>query len=120
MDRASRMRLLLVAGHDVRLDRITVNDAVEVDGELVRMDSDSILVSATKVVDRSGFEHTGDGETVHVGRDEVYRVEARRVSVMRSLLAAGGVLALGTATGVAVDQGTFGSGGSRSGSGQSK
>lgn len=120
VERASSMRVRLLDGHPVRLERITVNDAVEVDGELIRMDADSILVSATKVVDRSGFEHAGDGATVRVGRDAVWLVEARRVSLLRSLLAAGGVVALGTATGIAANQGGIGHGSTGSGPGQAK
>lgn len=118
--RATQLRVRMTTGHDVRLEQITVNDAVEVDGELIRMDADSILLSATKVVDRAGYEHVGDGQTVRLARDAVYQVEERRVSVVRSLLAAGTVVALGTATGVAVNQGGVGHTNTGSGSGQAK
>jgi len=112
--RTSDVRVFLAAPLSVPLKGITINRARRVDGEFIAMRGDSVFLSATAVIDAAGIEHPADGETVRIGRDHLDHVELRRPALARTLLAAGGVIAFGTMTSVALADG---GGGGRSGSG---
>jgi len=113
--RASDVRVFLATPLAVPLDGITINSARRVDGEFIAMTRDSIFVSAVNVVDAGGTEHAANAETVKIGQDHVDHVELRRPALARTLLAAGGAIAFGTITSVALADG--GGGGRSGGSG---
>lgn len=89
--RASEVRLRLLAPNDFRLTHLTASDVIVVDGEVIRMEGDSVLLSARWLKARSGYEFPGSGETVGVARINVAAVEKKHISPFRTALAVGGV-----------------------------
>ncbi len=99
---AAELRLRLSTPGDYRLTNITMNDVREVDGELVAMDDSTVVVSATRLVAVSGFEHLGEGATLRVPRASIASIDIKRVSPARTALFVGGLAALGAATSAAL------------------
>jgi hypothetical protein len=112
--RAARVRVWPARPLAVPLDAITIPAAREIDGELIRLTPDSILLSVTRVLDVTGGEHTAQGETARLLLRDV-SVEVRRLSTSRTLLAAGGLLAATLITGAAAVEAGSGSAGGGSG-----
>ncbi len=112
---AAALRLRLTTPADFRLTNITMNDVREVDGELVSMDDSAVVVSATRLVAVSGFEHMGEAATLRVPRASIGSIEVKRLSRARTALFVGGLAALGAATSAAL--GVAQVSGSNSGSG---
>ncbi len=99
---AASLRLHLATPGDYRLANVTMNDVGIIDGELVTMDDSAVVVSATRLVARSGFEHPGDEATLRVPRSSIASIEVKRLSALRTALFVGGLLALGGAAGAAL------------------
>ncbi len=99
---ATPLRLLLSTPGDYRLTNVTMNDVREVDGELVAMEDTAVIVSALRLVARSGFEHAGEGATLLVPRSSIASIDVQRISPLRTLLFVGGLVALGAVTGAAL------------------
>ena len=95
---AAALRLRLSRPDDFRLTNVTMNDVGEVDGELVAMNDTTVVVSATRLVSRSGFEHLGEGATLRVPRATIGSIEVKHLSVGRTALFVGGLIALGALT----------------------
>ena len=95
-----------------------VGPSVEVlEGHLVRADSESITLSVRRVRMRDGLSNAWAGEQVLVSRALIASVSERRLSRVRSLLFAGGLLA-GAALGATGATGIVGGGrGGRGGPG---
>jgi hypothetical protein len=89
--RASEVRVRLSAPQDFRLIHLTASDVALVDGEVIRMGADSVLLSARWLKARSGYEFPGSGETVGVPRSNVAIIEKKHISPFRTALALGGV-----------------------------
>jgi hypothetical protein len=68
----------------VRLREITIDQAVEVDGETVGVRDGQLVLSALWVVREGGIESPAEGWTVNVPVDAVSAVAERRVSWWRS------------------------------------
>ncbi len=92
VSQGARVRIHLQPPRDVRLSTLTANDVVRVEGELVRADPDTTVISAWMLLGRSGLDFVAAGETVHLPVGGVAQVEVRKVSLLRS--AAVGVAAL--------------------------
>ncbi len=117
--RAAVLRLTLSTPGDYRLTNVTMNDVGLIDGELVAMDDSAVVVSATRVVARSGFEHLGEGATLRVPRASIGSIQVKRLSPARTALFVGGLVALGAITSVALGRAEV-SGATPSGGGTTK
>lgn len=95
-EQGTAVRVYLSEPQDVRLTEITGNDVVRIDGEIAAADADEMVLSAWWLHARSGYEFRGQGETVRVARENVARVERKRLSYLRS----GGLVALGVLAGI--------------------
>ncbi|HEX7118158.1 MAG TPA: hypothetical protein VF212_05185 [Longimicrobiales bacterium] len=115
--RGARVRVTLDRPRPVVLTDFAVHDAVVLTGEVIRADERSLLLSASAVASRSGFESRGRGETVAVPRDQIRSVERHRFSTLRSAALAGIVVLLGAVVG-AVAGGVGGGGAGRPVGGQ--
>lgn len=107
--RTTELRVALARPFDVRLTDVTANAVVLADGELVRMDSSDVVLSASRLVSNSGYEQFARGETVTLARNNIVAIERRRISVPRTLLATAVVIVGLTVGGVALGGG-FGTG----------
>lgn len=93
-----------VAGEEVRVeltgagrDRLEASSGLawdRIEGRLVDADSDDLAVSVRLDPRRLGFGSQEYVDTVRVARSDVREVEVRELSTGRSLLAAGGVVAV--------------------------
>ncbi len=99
---AAALRLRLSTPGDYRLTNVTMNDVGEIDGELVSMNDSAVILSATRLVSRSGFEHLGEGATLRVPRLSIGAIEMKHLSPARTALFVGGLIALGALTSVAL------------------
>lgn len=111
----TRVRLSLSTPQDVRFTEISANDVVSIDGEVVRVGTDTVVVSAFMARSASGYETLGRGESVAILRRNVAAVERSRLSVARSVGLAAIIGALSLAVGAALGAG--GEGGDRGGGG---
>ncbi len=117
--RAAVLRLTLSTPGDYRLTNITMNDVGVIDGELVAMDDSVVVLSATRLVARSGFEHLGEGATLRVPRSSIGSIQIKRLSRARTALFLGGLVVLGAVTSVALGRAEV-SGATQSGGGTTK
>lgn len=92
--RASRVRVALLAPADFRLLEYTANEVVVADGELVRADDREVVLSATRLQARSGYEFVGHGETITIPRGNVGSLQRKRIAPLQSALLAGAVAAV--------------------------
>jgi hypothetical protein len=115
LDNAAPVRIRLASPAPVHLSMLTVNGAVDVEGEFVRQTADSVIVSAMHIVDAAGRDYDGNGETVMIGRDRIETFEAKRISPLRTALMGAGVIAAGALTATALTDAAGGAGTSGSG-----
>jgi hypothetical protein len=87
--RGAPLRVLLDPPQDARLLDYTVNGAVRVEGELIELRPDQVLLSAFGVRSRSGFEYIAQGETLELPRGSVTALEIKKVSPLKTALFAG-------------------------------
>lgn len=95
---AARVRLTLSSPADFRLADFTANEVVVVEGEIVRADTQEVVLSALELRARSGYEFIGQGATLTIPRSNVAALETRRISPWRSALVAGALVAVMTLT----------------------
>lgn len=95
------VRAVLKNPQDVRLVEVTANNVAVVEGEVVRADAETVLLSARTVISSSGYEQLGGGATVEIPRGNIERLEERRFSTVRSAGLAGIVVALTAVTAAA-------------------
>ncbi len=108
---AAALRVRLQMPADYRLTSVTVNDVGMLDGELVQMDDSTLVLSATRVVARSGFEHLGENATLQVPRANIASLEVKQLARGRTVLFVGGLLAFAGLTSAAFGNGgLFGTG----------
>jgi hypothetical protein len=97
LERMNRVRVRLSEPLEVELMDLTANNATLLDGEVVRWDDESLILSVWWVEAMGGLEFRGVGETVEVPRDQIAELEERKISVFQTvglaaLLVAGMVL----------------------------
>jgi hypothetical protein len=78
------VQVFLNTPQDVRLTDVTANNVVRVDGEVVSVDSEKMVLSAALVTQASGVDQLGDNATVVVPRGHVDHVQEKRFSVVRT------------------------------------
>lgn len=96
--RAARVRVTLASPADFRLAEFTANEVVVAEGEIVRVDSAEVVLSALELRARSGYEFVGNGETLTIARGNVAVLETRRISAWRSALVAAALVVVMTMT----------------------
>ncbi len=99
---ATFMRLRLNTPGDYRLTNITMNDVGEIDGELVTMSDSTVVLSATRLVAQSGFEHLGEGATLRVPRNSIGSIDVKRLSPARTALFVAGLIGIAVGARVAM------------------
>lgn len=104
LDRATYVRARLAAPRSFRLADISPNAIQIVEGEVIGWRGDSLGLSAFLMTGPSG-EFLPRGQTAMIGRDELAALEAKRLDGLRTAAAVGGLVALGSATGIAVTSG---------------
>lgn len=83
--RGTPVRARLSTPTDFRLTEISVNNAVTVQGEVVRQDADSLIVSAVSLRSETGREVPAAGETLAIPSARIAGVEKKRFDVLRSV-----------------------------------
>ncbi len=111
LSQGTAIRASLTRPADYRLTNYTANDIVEVEGELVRAKTDTLIMSAFTLRAASGYEFLAEGETVSIPRARIGGVERKKLSVWQTALVAGGFVALVTLGGYALGVGGGGSDG---------
>lgn len=109
--RASRVQVRLREPRDFRLLEYTANQVVVVDGEIVRADADSLVLSALRLEAISGYEFVGGGMTVAVDRGNVVEIKEKRLDLLRTGLLVGAAVAAGVGFDAAGGLGGGGGGG---------
>lgn len=115
MPMGTRVRARLDRPLDVPLHDLTANNVVRVDGEVVHVDADRVVLSAFTIATSGGFELLADGQTVTIPRRDLAGLERKKVALLSTALGVGlGVLAV-----VLVDAAArqFGGGGDSGGTG---
>lgn len=77
----------------------------QLEGKIESVGDTSIAIAVTSVVRQSGFEETWPGATVSILRSDVTKIEAKRLSVPRTFVAVGGILAGSLAVSGAISNG---------------
>lgn len=105
LEQGVRLRIHLSEPGSYPLTALTPNNVTVIDGDLVRWDDSSLVVSAYWMKTAGVQEFKGDGETVAIQLDKIERVDRKKVSAGKTAavaaLIAGAVAAIGV---------TFGSG----------
>ena len=78
------VQVFLNTPQDVRLADVTANNVVRVDGEIVRLDTAQLVMSATLLTQASGIDQLGQNATVVIPRGHVDHIQEKRFSVLRS------------------------------------
>ena len=91
--RGMAVRAQLSTPMDFRLTELTANNVVSVTGEVVRQESDTVVISAQWLRAQSGYQFPAAGETITIPADHLADLERRRISPIRSaaIVAAGAV-----------------------------
>lgn len=84
----ARVRVELAQPTPVELREVTANNVTNVSGELVSSASSRLVVSVFALRAAGGFEYFSSGETVTFPGDAIGRVEERKISALRTALAA--------------------------------
>jgi hypothetical protein len=78
----------------VRLQHITAEGVVQINGELAEWDNGEVVLSAFWLRSNTGFEHRAQGETVEVDEANIRSLEAKQINVPLSVaMVVGGVAA---------------------------
>lgn len=94
----ARVQVHLSKPQDVRLADVTANDVVLISGEVARVDSAALILSAYTLRSQSGYENIGRGESVGLLRENIAGIRRRKISPLNTA----GLIAIGVALGVAV------------------
>jgi hypothetical protein len=101
--RGIAIRAHLSQPQDVRLGEITANSVSRVDGEVIGLREDTLLVSAFWLRTPTGYEHMAKGQTVRIPRENVVAIEQKKFAWGRTGLLAAGIVAVGGLAKVAFD-----------------
>ena len=89
-----QVRVYLNEPERVRLQHITAENIVQIDGELAEWDNGEVVLSAFWLRSNSGIEHRAQGETVELEEANIRSLEAKRINVPLSVgMVVGGVAA---------------------------
>ncbi|HYW06276.1 MAG TPA: hypothetical protein VE913_04930 [Longimicrobium sp.] len=91
----ARVRVELRSPQQIRAGEVTANDVVSVIGEVISADTSLLVLSASQLTARSGYELSGGGETARLPRGNIVVVSQNRLSVLRTALVAGAIAVLG-------------------------
>jgi hypothetical protein len=91
----TEVRVLLSRPLDVPVTSVTVRDVVQLQGEVVGADNQSLRLSAYQLRTAVGFGALANGETVQLPLGQLSGIQRRRMDPLRSALLAGGVLGAG-------------------------
>jgi hypothetical protein len=106
LQQGQSVQVFLNTPQDVRLTDVTANNVVRVDGEVVSVDADKMVLSAALVTQASGMDQLGENATVVVPRSHVDRVQEKRFSAVRTAGLVGLMALLTTLTAAGVVGGT--------------
>jgi hypothetical protein len=91
----------LNAPESVRLQNLTADGVVQINGELAQWDNGQLVLSAFWVRSSSGFEHRAEGETVTLEEAKIRSVSAKQMNVPLSVALAAGAVAAAVIVGSA-------------------
>jgi hypothetical protein len=112
LPRGTPVRARLSTPTDFRLTDLSVNNTVLLDGEVIRQDPDSLVLSAFSLRANTGYTLPAIGETVSIPTDRIAGIERRRFDALRS-----GLLVAAAAVGSALFFSALNSGGGGGSSG---
>lgn len=93
-DPGTKLRVQLTDAGTDQLARYLGPGVITVDGRLVQNSDSALALSVTQVSMRSGQDQFWKGETVNLPRTAISTVQERKLSRVRSLIIAGGVIAI--------------------------
>jgi hypothetical protein len=105
------VRARLNAPTDIRLTNVSVNNAVQVNGEVVSEERDTLGLSVFSLRALGGLEFPAAGETVRIARARIAGLERRRVDLLRSAALVGAVAAVASLAFSAFSTGSSSGGG---------
>jgi hypothetical protein len=112
LERPDRVRVYLSAPGQFELLDLTANNVTVVDGEVVRWDDESLVLSVWWLEAASGLEFKAVGETIVVQRENINHIEERKISFAKTVgLVAIVVVAFAVGVGALASVGGSGSGG---------
>lgn len=117
--RGSGVRAHLTAPESFDIGEITVQNVVQVEGEVVTWDDDTLTLSAMLLESGSGQEFLGKGYTVYVPRQQIADLEQKKISSARTGLVVGAGIVVAALTGALMAGGVGGGDGPGNG-GQTK
>src|SRR3954470_17494478 len=85
----SEVRVLLSRPLDVPVTSVTVRDVVQLRGEVVGDDNETMRLSAYQLRTAVGFNALANGETVRLPLGQLAGIQRRRMDPLRSSLLAG-------------------------------
>lgn len=95
MPMGTRVRARLDRPMDIPLHDLTANNVVRVDGEVVRVDTDRVVLSAFTIATAGGVELLANGETVTIPGSHLAGLERKKVALLTTALGLGaGILAV--------------------------
>lgn len=103
------VRVQLSEPGQFKLTELIADNVFVVDGELVRVDQDALVLSAFWLRTGTGYEHKGIGETVIIPLETIAALERKAVSFWKTAGLAGGWVALSVLGIVALTSGGEGS-----------
>jgi len=92
VERGATVRVDLTTPVDVRLTDFTANDIVLLRGELIRLDTSTLALSASWLRGSGALEFAAEGETVTVPRTSIGALAEKRFSLGKTLLFVGGIV----------------------------
>ncbi|MGI9179794.1 MAG: hypothetical protein ACR2H9_04750 [Longimicrobiaceae bacterium] len=110
--RGTSVRAELSTPSDFRLTELTANNVVSVAGEVVRQDTDTLVMSAMWLRAQTGYEFPAAGETVLIPSYRLAALEQRRLSPARSAAFGGAIALAGVLLAAAMQGGGAAGGGS--------
>lgn len=114
--RATKLHVALGTPTDVKAGRAVLPGVTQLDGELVRLGRDSLVISAKQAISESGTSNLPGWPTVALSRAGIASIYARKFSMTRTLVLLGGIAALLALSPQAFSQsGAAGSGGAGGG-----
>ncbi len=89
LERPDRVRVHLAVPGQFELLDLTAKDVTVVDGEVVRWDEETLVLSVWWLESRYGLEFRGQGETIVVRREHINHIEERKISVLNTAVLIG-------------------------------
>jgi hypothetical protein len=77
----------------------------QVEGKIQSVDDTTIAIAVTEVTRQMGFDETWPGATVSIPRRDITRIESKQLSMPRTLVTVGGLIAGSLAVSSAINGG---------------